>query len=153
MENSLTSSAKSSSNSGSSFSLISLTVIVKVASFPATSLSPYSSGNFRFKVLVSPEFMPTIPSTKPGINRPSSKSTWKLSPLAPGISSGSSVSDSWVKYPLKSTNATSPNWAGLASTGIKVALFSCSCFNTCSTCSGSNLTSSAWTVKPLYSPS
>ena len=63
-----TSCAKTSSNSGSSFTLISFTLHLNVAAHPASSGAWYSSGNVTFTSTSSPIFAPTYCSSNPGIN-------------------------------------------------------------------------------------
>lgn len=67
VSNSETSDANSSFNSGSSFTLISLTVTLKVAGFPARSAAWYSVGKVTFTSHSSPIFLPISCSSKVSI--------------------------------------------------------------------------------------
>ena len=66
--NSDTSTAKSSSAAGSSVFSIALSFTLKTAALPASSLAPYSVGKVTFTSNSSPMFLPTMPSSKPGMN-------------------------------------------------------------------------------------
>ena len=88
--------------------------------------------------------MPTIPSTKPGIMRPSSSSTSRLSALPPLMASLLSL-----KVPLKLTTATSPRAAARSATGTRVAIWRRVFSSISSTTAGSNSTASASAWSPL----
>ena len=62
--------ANSSLSSGISFPLTSFTFTSNTAGFPASSAAWYSSGNVISIDFSSPTFIPTICSSKPGMNEP-----------------------------------------------------------------------------------
>ena len=135
--------AKASSRAGSSWVLRSSRVISKRASRPAASSWGYDSGNWQVTVRLSPTARPRIPSTKPGIMRPSSNSTSMPSLLPLGMASLLSV-----KLPLKLMRATSPLAAGRSSTGSRVASCLRDCSSSSSTRAGSKTTGSASAWRP-----
>ena len=70
VSNSETSAANSSSSSGSSFTLISCTVHLNTASFPAKSSAWYSAGKVTLTSTSLPVSTPTNCSSNPGMKDP-----------------------------------------------------------------------------------
>jgi len=145
VSNSLTSFANSSSNLGNSFFLISFTLTLKVASFPAKSFEKYSSGNFTLISFSSSIFIPITWSSNPGINvlLPISKSWFSAFPPSNATPSTN---------PSKLMLAMSPFSTGLSSTETNLELCSCICSNSCATSFSVTLYSILLISTPLYFP-
>mmetsp|Transcript_30894 Transcript_30894/g.49986 ORF Transcript_30894/g.49986 Transcript_30894/m.49986 type:complete len:215 (-) Transcript_30894:866-1510(-) len=116
---SLMSMANVSSRGGSTFSLWPFTVNTNTIVLPAMSWAGYSTGKVTIISLVSPFFIPTMPSANPSTYFLLCSSTLKS--LVSCASSSIRTPSAPIWIPLKSTSTTSPICTGRSTSRSRVS--------------------------------